>query len=327
MIWTNSPVSGMKINKKSLQNSISINNLCICSNLTIICLIVMSAVSGYDDQYSVIRDTSFYKTDSELWNYGRKLLKDRKISSGILYLDSIHRTGNNSPEFLSEYSKVIFKTFFPVKNATYYNRVNLNEMNAFLADTLSLSEFKFDITSSSMNSERKLPAFSYRSIFPVEKPLALLFNGLFPNKVISLSSKYEKGDPESAERLQFHMLDRSDSITCSIFIDMNNTKMPLGSYLKMRIDGLYDSIAIRPDLPKDHALSLRCYRWKNYSIDNGKFTAIISFDRSFEDKSNEEKSGKKEMASLRVRYTVIVQSPGCVRDLAEAKLQAVLKLF
>lgn len=169
----------------------------------------------------------------------------------------------------------------------------------------------------------ELPAFSFSSSFQIDKPVQLIFDGLRnrapPMLAMSRDIIYSDVDTRLTDQLEL----KNDSINCTIFIDFSKQTSSVGSYLSERFAGVFDSVDFCHDLDKYNALSLRGYNRKNLSIENGKFTAILSFDKILPDRKRSGKLTKKE--PLAVRYTIIVQSPGSVRNYAESKLQSIIR--
>jgi hypothetical protein len=270
--------------------------------------------SHYNDSSTVTRE--------HLWSDGLLLLDSGKISKGLYILDSLYGQGVNDPATMSAYAKKVFRLLCPGRQTDSHIYVH-DKFQKTVTDTLISSSFKCKIISSSSTSGRALPSFGYNIAFPVEKPYLLKFNGLQNRLGPVLKMGRETISTDLDYDLMDQISDKKDSISCSIFIDLKNSGLTIHDYISDYIYGVFDSIAIKTDLKKYNALSLRCYKRKSYGFESGKFTAIIAFDRLIPDRKG--KKGHLTTTSLPVRYTVVVQSAASVRELAEAKLQTILK--
>jgi hypothetical protein len=281
-------------------------------------LVIQTAV--FSEEIKIrYQDSSFLEHS---WSDGLKLLDSGRISSGLLIFDSLCGQGVNSPEIIEAYAKKIFRLLCTgIKDDSHIYLTNSSLTTVF--DTLLLSSFKYKIIRSSDISGTALPSFGYNVAFPVQKPYLLKFNGLQNQLAPLLKMSHETITTALDYDLMDQISDKNDSISCSIFIDMKKTGLTINDYISNYIYGVYDSISIKKDLKKYNALSLRCYKRKSYGLENGKFTAIIAFDRLIPDRKR--KNGKMSTTPLPVRYTVVVQSAASVRELAEAKLQTILK--
>lgn len=270
--------------------------------------------SHYQDSSLEIREHS--------WSEGLSLLDSGRISKGFYVLDSLYGQGVNDAETISAYAKKVFRLLCPGRQTDSHIYVQDNSQNAVI-DTLISSSFKCKMISSSNAAGKTLPSFGYNVSFPVQKPYLLKFNGL-QNK---LGPALKMGRETISTILDYDLMDqisdKNDSISCSIFIDLKNSGLTIHDYISDYIYGVFDSISIKTDLKKYNAISLRCYKRKSYGFESGKFTAIIAFDRLIPDRKG--KKGHLKTTPLPVRYTVVVQSAASVRELAEAKLQTILR--
>jgi hypothetical protein len=270
--------------------------------------------SHYQDSSLEIREHS--------WSEGLSLLDSGRISKGLYVLDSLYGEGVNDAETISAYAKKVFRLLCPGRQTDSHIYVH-DKFQKTVTDTLISSSFKCKIISSSNLAGKTLPSFGYNVAFPVQKPYLLKFNGLQNQLGPVLKMSRETISTGLDYDLMDQISDKNDSISCSIFIDLKNSGLTIHDYISDYIYGVFDSISIKNDLKKYNAISLRCYKRKSYGFESGKFTAIIAFDRIIPDRKS--KKGKTTTSPLPVRYTVVVQSAASVRELAEAKLQTILK--
>lgn len=256
------------------------------------------------------------------WNQGIKLLASGEISNGLNLLDSLCSKGVDNPEELSVYARKVFKVLCNVEKKELPVTIKSNLSPVIVFDSLFPSSYKWKVVSSTGATGRLLPSFGFSASYPIQKPFLLKFTGLQSHVAPRLKIDHDIVYTTIDSDLEEQLFNRDDSISCSIYIDLKNTKLTIYDYIRDYVYGIYDSIAIKNDLKKYNALSLRCYKRKAYGFENGKFTAIIAFDRLLPDRKNKKKSST--VTPLPVRYTVIVQSPASVRDLAEAKLQTII---
>ncbi len=266
------------------------------------------------------RSNTSVKNHAHNWEYGFKLIKAGEISHGFKILDSLCKAQADDPEVVSTYAINVLRLFCSGQKED--SLVFVNSKNNTITDTLLSSSFKCEVFYSTDSSGEKLPSFAYRAVFPIQKPYLLKFNGLLKAPDIHLVTNHEIINENLDYELLDQLADRTDSISCSIYINLKNTQLTVYDYILDYIYGFFDSISIKKDLEKYKALSLRCYKRKSFGFQNGKFTAIIAFDRIFPDHKR-----KNVITPLPIRYTVIVQAPACVKELAEAKFQTIIKLF
>lgn len=258
------------------------------------------------------------------WTNGFSLLDSGYISDGLMVLDSMSRAEPSNAESIGHFANKTYALLSrykgpPSQLSAFYPKNNLP------SDTLSISSFKATLISKSMNQHTEMPSFRFSSNFQIDKPVQLIFSGLTsrtpPMLALSRDIIYSGVDTRLTNQLEL----KNDSISCTIFIDFSKQTSSVGSYLCERFAGVFDSVDFCHDLDKYNAFSLRGYNRKNLSIENGKFTAILSFDKILPDRKRSGKLTKKE--PLSVRYTIIVQSPGCVRNYAESKLQSLIRML
>jgi hypothetical protein len=247
------------------------------------------------------------------------LLDSGRIHDGLHLADSLLGTENVEFDNQIAFEYKLLKMFLAAgKGST--GRI-LESNNELINDSLDLSTFNCRINGSGTKGE-KLPGFQYNFIFPVEKPYHLIFNGLNttepPHLDYSRKEQYESMDRDIAEQ----MMRRKDSISCNIYIDFNKQIVSLHDYIYQFVNGVFDSIAYKKELQKYHTLSLRGYR-QVWDRENGRFTAVVVFDRWFQDRTKK----KNSMQISPVRFTLIIKSTISVCELAEVKLQKILKML
>lgn len=256
------------------------------------------------------------------WANGFSLLDSGYISDGLTVLDSVSRAESSNAENIGRFTNKTFALLSHHKGTQ--SRISSVYLKSNLpADSLSITSFKATLISRTVTTHTQLPSFSYSSNFQIDKPVQLIFDGLRSRTppMLSMSREiiYSGVDTRLTDQLDL----KKDSISCTIFIDFSKQTSSVGAYLSERFAGVFDSVDICHDLDKYEALSLRGYNRKNLSIENGKFTAILSFDKILPDRKRSGKLTKK--VPLAVRYTIIVQSPGSVRNFAESKLQSLIR--
>jgi hypothetical protein len=255
------------------------------------------------------------------WSRGLSLLDSGQISTALFLIDSLNDTSTVLQAGIDTIMRKVFTVFLPSKRT--FTAANIDSNDKSILDTLTDAAYRYRYFSSKSDSGSSFPAFGFNASFPVTRPYRLLFNGLQNARAASLTAAHQSEAFTLDHDLVSQIENKNDSISCSVFIDLKNSQVSMHEYIKTYIDGVYDSIATLSDLHKYNALSLRCYKRKNYSFENGKFVAIIAFDRLIPDRKV--KKGKLMTTPLPVRYMVVVESVGSVRELAEAKLQTILK--
>lgn len=257
------------------------------------------------------------KVHNITWTNGFNLIRAGELSNGFSILDSLF--GNEKdPDTIKIQITNVFRILCPgfIADSTF----TIIPTSVLFTDTTPLSSYKYKIIRNFDDFNRKLPSFSYNASFSVQKPFELKFQGLLSSSAPHLTADHQFFSTELDYDLIDQLWNRSDSITCTIHLDLKKTNLSIHDYITDYVFGFFDSIKIKRDLEKYHALSLRCYKRKSFGNLNGKFTAIIAFDRFFPD--------RKSMNStnfLTVRYTVVVQAPASVCDIAESKFQEILK--
>lgn len=290
------------------------------------CIFVVFIVSFFQlslfaaNNQSVADSSRIKKTENASgWNRGIMLLDSGRIHAGLHLADSLLGTDNVEFEYQIAFEYKLLKMFL-ASGKRSESRI-LESNNELLNDSLDLSTFNCRINGSGTKGE-KLPGFQYNFIFPVEKPYHLIFKGLDTIEPPHLD--YNRNEQYGAMNgnLAYQMMCRKDSISCTIYIDFNKQVMSLHEYIYQFVNGVFDSIAYKKELQKYHTFSLRGYRqvWDN---ENGRFTAIVVFDRWFQDRTK----GKKAMQIAPVRFTLIIKSTISVCEFAEVKLQKILKML
>lgn len=247
------------------------------------------------------------------------MLDSGRVLDGLKLADSMLENDVYGFELQAMFEYTLLKLFLHTEKRS---ENTLFEKNAiFKNDSLDLSAFNCRMSGSGGKGEM-LPDFQYNFIFPVDKPYHLIFNGLIaiepPHLILQGKDQYAPLNDELLHQMMF----RKDSISCSIYLDFNKQIVSLHDYISQFVQGVYDSIDYKKDLEKYHTFSLRGYR-QAWDKQNGRFTAIVIFDRLFQ----ERQKGKKSVQLLPVRITVIVKSTISVCEFAELKLQKLLKML
>jgi len=256
------------------------------------------------------------------WSNGLSLFDSGYISTSLSMLDSLSRKEPENQTSIYTFAKKAFTLLSYNKKQVPENNLPILQ-ERIIIDTTQITSFRCAIVNHEDSTGRSLPSFRYNAYFPVEKPCLLDFIGLQNRTSPSLVMSRETISTALDYELLDQISNKKDSISFSIFIDLNSVNLTIHDYLTSHFSEVFDSVAVKDDLKKYDALSLRGYNRKNWSIEKGKFTAIIAFDRLLPDRRTVK--GKTFVAAIPVRYTVVVKSAGSVRELAEAKLQTLLK--
>jgi hypothetical protein len=259
-----------------------------------------------------------------------KAIKSKgNIYQGIRLLDSLRVSGLDNEEFLGNYARYVFHTFMPEKKGVFFSVLLKNDDQIQPTDTAFPCSFKWNIVSS---QKALLPFFEYRAGFAFRKQFRLVFTGLRPYSYGSAWLQFFDRKPLSniSAELLNQMHDRIDSAWCAIHIDLNDTRITPYEYIIKRISGIYDSIEVKNDLSKYHAISLRCYRRGFFVKPEGTYTAYVIFDRRVMDILKNDSAYRKtpsREAEKNVRYTLTMRCGCDIQDQAEAKLQSLLHAF
>jgi hypothetical protein len=250
------------------------------------------------------------------------------VFAAIRILDSLRKAGFDREEFLGTYAQYVFNAFMPVKNDSFPGLFK-NPDQIPSTDTAFPCAFRWRIVSS---PQAQYPFFEYWAGFVFRKQFRLVFTGLrshTPGRAWLHFRDREPLSPVTGDLIN-QMNDRVDSAWCTIHIDINDTKISPYEYLLKRIDGVYDSIAVKKDLFKYHAISLRCLRRGLFLKPEGMSTAYIVFDRNTMDIFRTDSMRRKPRAwktDKTVRFTLTMRCGCDIQDQAEQKLLSILRAF
>lgn len=261
------------------------------------------------------------------WQQGGRLMDAGKVFEGIRVLDSLRLAGFDDPTFLSDYSHRVFRAFVPG---------SADSSVAFLQDAASGAQtdsvfpdrISWKVTA---HASAAYPVFQYGAAFTYRKPYKLVFPGLGNGNpaggLLDAPEAAQQSPGEAVLRNEF--ADRTDAADCMVCMDLNDTKSPVMDYLARRISGVYDSIGIRNDLARYHAVSIRCFRRSWVYGRDGDFAAFVVFDRTLGDllKARGIKPAAHSDAGKKIRFTVAMRSGIDIQVFTEAKLQSVLRAF
>jgi hypothetical protein len=255
----------------------------------------------------------------------------RRVDDGIRFLENLRSSGFDNEKFLWMYAQYVFKAFIPAKTDSLPPLLK-DASQIQCTDTAFPSAFSLRIISS---QKAPLPFFEYRAGFILGKGLRLVFPPLRNHtQGRAWLNCRDHQPPLSALSMCLisQLSDPIDSAWCTIYIDLNDTKISPYEYLVKRIGGIYDSIEVKNDLPRYHALSLRCYSQGLFVEPGGTFTAYVVFDRSIRDILRNDSSVRGKPAQRwktdgNVRFTLTMRCGCDVQDQAEAKLQSLLRSF
>jgi hypothetical protein len=298
----------------------------LTSGLILLYLGELGNKSSYDTAKSLLEKSLLENpgNSTAVWMEGLHLIKSGDVLNGIRLLDSLRQSGFNSSAFLMDYARYSFQALVPQKA----DSSSLVFKNFFTPapDTLSPSSNQWSVIRfNEPNKTNGLPSFTFGATFDIHKPFHLVFKGL-PQQTIPSIAMGNAPDAAVEKSLNYQFATRKGTAFCRLYVDLSDSKTSLADYLYRRINGIYDSVSVRNDLREAHGTSLRCYNRPRLSNeDEGKFTAIASFDRRLSD--IQKYPGRQfSSASLKtVRYTVVVQAPAGAEELSEAKFQAILR--
>ncbi len=262
-----------------------------------------------------------------VWLQGVKLMDAGKVLEGIRLLDSLRMAGFADSLFLSDYASRVFRTFVPQKMDSCIAFLQ-NASTRPVCDSAYPDRISWKVT----KAVRSLyPCFQYGATFVYRKPYRLVFLGLVAQDATGALLHFQTLQPPSPTQrvLSAEFEDREDAAECNVYVDLDDTQSPLTDYVARRINGEYDSISSANDLPRYHALSLRCYRRSCYAGKQGDFAAYIVFDRPLNDllKGSGAKSHPFPKPVPKIRFTVAVRSGMEIQGFAEEKLQSMLRAF
>jgi hypothetical protein len=266
-------------------------------------------------------------TRSMAWTQGLGMIKSGEIAQGIRQLDSLRLTGLNDSAFLKEYAFYVFRALVPEKADT--QPILLKSFFESISDTLQPGSFEWKvIRCTGPHDGTKLPCFTYGATFDICKPFHFIFTGLSQPNTSVLQLGYISNH-QAVSDLNHQLADRKDVATCRLYIDLNSAGTSNSEYLTKRINGVYDSIEDKSNMPGFKGVSLRCFSWPRFINEDEKYTAIASFDRPFPGIRNRpgSQTAQKEISTRSIRYTLIVQSSSDVKDLLEVKFMSMLKAF
>ena len=291
------------------------------------CAVAVLFYAGIAFSGSPVETTEPASPDSGVpaWMQGISLIKSGEITKGVRLLDSMRTSGLCDEAFLRGYAESVFHSLVPKKADEEMARIT--ERAIVITDTISPASYTWNVMRSGNPPKMdRLPSFTYGATFEIRKPFQFVFTGLRQSNLSVVQIGYV-GNPAPANSIARQFWDRTDRATCRLFIDMNATGSLAFEYLSKRINGVYDSIAVKPELKAYRGLSLRCYTVSRFADEDGKFTAIASFDRTLPGLSLRTGVSAAKNSPQTVRYTLVVESSSDVKELLEAKFQSLLRAF
>ncbi len=253
---------------------------------------------------------------------------NRDVFSGIRMLDSLRVSGCVSEAFLEKYAQYVFDVFLPAKNDSFPALLK-NAEQVPSTDTAFPCAFRWRIVTV---PKAVYPFFEYWAGFTFRKRFRLVFPGIkehFSGRAW-LGFHDREVRTSIADELIAQLDDRIDSAWCTIHIDINDTRTSPYEYILKRIDGVYDSIEVKTDLSKYHAISLRCLKKRLFHKPEGISTAYIVFDRSVRQLLKDDPAARKTEAwktDKLVRFTLTMRCGCDVQSQAEQKLLSILRSF
>jgi hypothetical protein len=256
------------------------------------------------------------------WITGLSYVKSGGITRGVSILDSLYLSGFQTDDFLADYASCVFHALVPEKVGQ--QAVFLKDPTLSLPDTSGPSAQKWSVVRS--YDARKLPCFIYSSSFEIRKPAYLLFQRVLANDGRNFQlGNFPKATVSTPDFVPF--LPRTEMVQCKLFIDLVETGGSLFEYLSSRISGKYDSINVTAELKKQRGITLRCYTIPRFLDENGRYTAIATFDRPLADLRKSRNSTTAVPGFMKIRYTLVLQSSTESQEVAESKFQTILDAF
>jgi hypothetical protein len=300
----------------------------LISGLIMLYLGELGSHSSFDTVKKILIEPAKEFPDNRIipWLKGLSLIKAGEITNGIKLLDSLRMSGFNEEAFLGDYAGYVFHALTPEISDT--QSLILKSFSYAFPDTVSPNSFDWKVTQSICPSQNtKLPCFTYGATFEIRKPFHLVFTGLKQLNLSTLNIGYVPNQI-ATNSMNYQCAVRKELAFCKLFIDLNDSRSSQTEYLCKRINGRYDSIAIKPEFPGHNGISLRCYNMPWSIYDDGTFTAIATFDREVPDFSlhHETKTNTNKPVTT-CRYTLVMQSSNDVEMPSEAKFQRIIRAF
>jgi hypothetical protein len=270
-----------------------------------------------------------FPADQELlWMSGLCRIRQSDILGGIRLIDSVRSTGFAPDSLMRCYADFILQAFVPL-NALKDAGLGVLENAPGLADTLMPSSAMWKISDNLAPGSRTLPSFTFGAGYDMRKPFTLVFGGLIPEQApcsVLVRARALHGllaDSDFGRQL----LSRTEPAYSRIMIDCNQTRQSYIEYIALRINNAYDSIQdIATSVAKSPAILLRCYSFPRYSHE-GYFVAIVVFDRTIAQIAPVSARKFPQSSRRTIRYTIMVRTALGARELAESKLQSILRQF
>ena len=278
----------------------------------------------YDSATTLVEKTRRRFPGNEIvcWLQCLCCVKYGEIARGIELFDSLYVSGFHDDAFLSDYSGYVFHALVPAKNDS--QSVELKNFITSLPDTFGSSSREWSMVR--RTKKEKLPCFMYGASFEIRKP----FHFAFQRVLVRDGRSFQLGKvPKAVVQVPpfEEFAERTARVRCRLFIDLEETDGPLFEYLSSRISGKYDSINVTAELKKQHGITLRCYTVPRFYDDNGKYTAIATFDRPFFDLLKQHGAKAAAPEFKKIRYTLVLQSSAEEQEISEVKFQSILDAF
>lgn len=256
------------------------------------------------------------------WMSGLSYVKSGEIARGISMLDSLYLSGFHSGAFLADYASCVFHALVPEKVGQ--QSVFLKDLTTRLPDTSGPSVQTWSTVR--VLAGQKIPCFIYSADFEIQRPRYLVFQRILARGSWNLQlGSVPKASVSTPAFEPFSP--RTETVQCKLFIDMVETDSPLFEYLSSRISGKYDSIHVTEELKKQQGITLRCYTIPRFLDDNGRYTAIATFDRPLADLRKLRKPKTAVPGFIKIRYTLVLQSSTDSQEVSESKFQTILNAF
>jgi hypothetical protein len=270
------------------------------------------------------------------WLEGLVKICNRDVINGLRSLDSLRLVGFTQPEFLGDYARYVLQACVPDRiefPAIFLPSPSPLSAVPLPADEQERPSYCWRVVSAAPDRNNRVPVYEYGVSFHLRKPFRLLETALIPRMQFHLSAPLfmaENIPMMLSEPLMRQLRERTDSITLNLYIDYTPTKLSREEYLAKRISGVYNAVENRDELRKYNALSVRCRKQSAVYGQEGTYAAFIVFDRRLGD-IHRNRPGKQPVnerdGSRPVRFTIAMQSGAYVQELAEERLQAVLRAF
>jgi hypothetical protein len=296
----------------------------LASGLVLLCLGDLDLPKYYDTANALFSSMRrrFPEDATVKWMSGLSYVKSGEITRGISILDSLYLSGFRTDAFLADYAACVFHALVPEKVGE--QSVFLKDLTTLLPDTSGPSAQAWSMVR--VLAGQKIPCFIYGASFEIQRPPYLVFKRILAKDGWNLQLGSFPKAPHPTPAFE-PFSPKTEAVQCKLFIDPAETDGPLFEYLSSRIAGKYDSIHVTGELKKQQGFTLRCYNIPRFLDDNGRYTAIATFDRPYIELQKHRKPKTGTLGLKKIRYTLVLQSSTEIQEVSEAKFQSILDAF